>query len=230
MAFLDKFKILKSKSSIDKEIEEYQRMMLYKGIYSLTNSKEFKDYIKTCPADKKKRLFEMYSSWDMVNPMDISNGNYIERIISNPNYYVGTHRSSMIDGYNLLEDDTLDKIFDKGLIVLGDASSGSIRYDAGPNKTLSFFGNSLLPAMINIKGKYKGSTSVIFSMIPKKYVTKDGDIIPGMEHMVYDYDDIGQPYVKPELLVGVMTQTHSEELCKFIPKELLMEQKNGRGI
>ena len=153
---------------------------------------------------KEKRVWkDLIDHWDNKVDITISNelGNLIEKYVTDPNYQFGVHRSHDINGAKPKTDGILHDIMQGGLVVLGDARSGSIRKNEDPSKTVSFCDN-LLNAVILTKSGRQGSNGAVLVAIPSEYVNKEGEILPGKAEDVYNYDESGTPFIKPEYILG----------------------------
>lgn len=153
---------------------------------------------------KEKRAWkDLIDHWDNEVDITISNelGNLIEKYVTDPNYQFGVHRSHDINGAKPKTDGVLHDIMQDGLVVLGDARSGSIRKNEDPSKTVSFCDN-LLNAVILTKSGRQGSNGAVLVAIPSEYVNKEGELLPDKAEKVYNYDEIGNAHIKPEFILG----------------------------
>ncbi len=162
--------------------------------------------------------------WDKID-ITISNelGNLIEEKVKDSDYRFGVHRSYFVDSDDPKNDNTLQNIMQNGLDVFGDASSGAVRKDADPSKTVSFC-NSLLNAVILTKSSRQGSNGAVLVAIPSEFVSEDGEIIPGEEENVYNYGEGGFPSIKPEYILGFAPGGgHHGAHITFIPKSEILK-------
>jgi len=152
---------------------------------------------------KEKKVWkDLVNYWDNIDiSIDGKLGSLIEQYVRDPNYQFGIHRSNEINGNKPKTDGVLHSIMQNGLVVLGDSKSGSIRNDADPSKTVSFC-NNILDAVIMTKSGRQGSNGAVLVAIPSEYVDKEGDLLPCKAEKVYDYDKIGNAYIKPEFILG----------------------------
>lgn len=162
-------------------------------------------------------------TWDKkVNidmPMEL--GRMIESYVSDPNYQFGVHRSNAIDGAEYETDEILQSIMENGLMNLGDASSGAFRKDPSLEKTVSFCDN-MLNAIINIKGSYKGSTGAILVAVPSEYLTQSHRAVPGHENTIYNHNNAGYSYLKPEFILGFVQNLGQNSTLKFTSRQELL--------
>ncbi len=151
---------------------------------------------------ENRALKDLVSYWDNIDiSIDNKLGNLIEQYVKDPNYQFGVHRSNEINGNKPKTDGILHDIMQNGLVVLGDSRSGSIRNNADPSKTVSFC-DSLLNAVILTKSGRQGSNGAVLVAIPSEFVNKEGELLPGKAEEVYNYDEVGNAYIKPEFILG----------------------------
>ena len=152
---------------------------------------------------KERRVWkDLVSYWDNIDiSIDNKLGDLIEQYVKDPDYQFGVHRSNEINGNKPKTDGVLHDIMQNGLVVLGDSRSGAIRNNADPSKTVSFCDN-LLNAVILTKSGRQGSNGAVLVAIPSEFVNKEGDLLPGKAEEVYNYDEIGNAYIKPEFILG----------------------------
>lgn len=176
-------------------------------------------------ANKKARKWyeEVYKSWDESGidlPYDV--GKMVESYVNNPDYVFGVHHSYAINGANYKKDTILHSILEEGLINAGDASSGRIYKDPSVSKTVSMCPDMLI-ATIQLKGSYKGSTGGVLIAIPSRLVDEHGDIKPGMEKEVYNYNELGNSVLKPEFILGFAQNLGRGSKIEFTPRQELLE-------
>ncbi|MBO7664817.1 hypothetical protein J6S46_03115, partial [Candidatus Saccharibacteria bacterium] len=147
----------------------------------------------------------------------------MEHYIDSPNYRFGVHRSNSINGEKPETDAVLNNIMREGLVVLGDASSGSVRNNADPEKTVSFCKN-ILNAVILTKSSRQGSTGAVLVAIPSEYVNEEGELLPGKAENVYNYNEIGNPYIKPEYILGFAPNLGKNTTVDFISRQELLNK------
>lgn len=187
-------------------------------------SEQFELYGK----DKKSRKFwqGVYDSWDndcgIDLPMEV--GKFVEGYVNDPNYVFGVHHSYAINGEEYEDDIVLGSIMEDGLMNLGDASSGAFYKDPSVSKTVSFCPD-MLHAVMQLKGSYKGSTGAVLVAIPSEYVDEYGDIKDGMANKVYNHNQSGYSYLKPEYILGFAQNLGRGSTIKFIPREDLLREK-----
>ena len=173
----------------------------------------------------KKAWKDLIAHWDADDKPKLSAelGELMEHYIDSPNYRFGVHRSSNINGERPETDAVLNNIMQEGLVVLGDASSGSIRNNADPEKTVSFCKN-ILDAVIFTKSSRQGSTGAVLVAIPSEFVNEEGEIVPGKAENVYDYDKIGNAHIKPEYILGFAPNLGKGSTVGFISRQELLNK------
>lgn len=205
-----------------KKINNYIKMMHEKGIYTTLSSTKFQDEIKNFKNMNYKNAINItkyYQNFDktinnVVLPEKI--GLMLEKELNNPNYLIGCHRTSLDN--NIFESEIAKSILKKGLLNMGDASSGSIRLNPNVTKTVSLFSN-LFNSLPILKGTYKGSNGAFILKFPKNLVDEDG--------FVSDNDKIyniinNNSYIKPEYIVGYLD--NSFEISNFYTKEEILKK------
>ena len=173
------------------------------------NSKSMRKLLKDIDRSSKKGGVDM--------PREL--GDSIEAFVNNPEYWIGVHRSWMVDGSKFEHDTSLQNIMKEGLINFGDSSSGSIRKDPKLNKTLDHCDN-MMHTTIYLKNSYKGSTGAILVAIPRKYLEKGYDwadckIKPGAEDYIYNHNSTGNSVIKPEYIMGFVQNLGKGSTLQF---------------
>ncbi len=189
---------------------------------------ESKYYLLSEHLDKryKKAWKDHIDFWDADDKPKISRklGELMEKYIEDPNYVLGVHRSDAIDGTNYKTDQVLKSILNEGIMNLGDASSGAFRIDPDPGKAISPCTN-MLDAVILTKSSYKGSTGAILVAIPREYMNNSGDLIIGKENDIYDHNESGYSYIKPEFILGFAPNPGGKDaVIDFVPKEEILDK------
>ena len=167
-------------------------------------------------------MSEIYKEWDSCGiDMPLELCQMVEKYIKDPNYQFGIHRSWAINGAEYEKDTILKAIMQEGLSNLGDASSGIVYKDPPVSKTISMC-HDMFTATITMKGSYKGSTGAILVAVPSEYVDADGRVKEGMEDKVYDHNEVGSSYLKPEFILGFVKNT-GEGKMEFKSREDLLK-------
>ena len=175
---------------------------------------------------KSKVLKDIYDTWDDCGvEMPEELGEMVEKYVDDPNYQFGVHRSDTIDGQRYTEDETLQSIMTEGLRNFGDASSGSFRKNPAVSKAVAFCPD-MLHAVIQMKGRYKGSTGAVLVAIPDKYVDSDGEVRKGMENEVYCHDKRGFSILKPEFVLGFAQNLGKGSVMEYKTRQELIDGYN----
>ena len=202
---------------------------IVKGVFSKEHQPKSKNYLlmEHLPKDFRKANKDICKGWDECGvDMPAELGESLEMFINDPDYWIGVHRSGWIDGAAFEHDDILQSIMEDGLINLGDSSSGAIRKNSAVSKTLSHC-NNMLNTTIYLKSSYKGSTGAVLVAIPSKYLTDDGDIKPGFESAVYDYDKNGMSRIKPEFMMGFVQNLGPGHKLEFKTRDEILAAKHS---
>lgn len=243
------FKILKKKKQEKEELAKIQKIIeeIQEAKEKSKTSKSFQlinsDYgnnflINTMNRSIEEKnsfyvesIYQMLTSWDNYGDMSLELGKWLEQLISKEDIQIGIHRTGgygMIDPNEVYNSSILYDIFDKGLYITGDISSGVDHKGEiiQPNKNISPL-NNILEGIMYAKSSYKHSTGGIITSIPSEYVTESYSLKDGAEEKIYTKVD-NQWTLKPEYLVGFIAQ--DKGVCTFYSKEDILtnyKEKNN---
>ena len=202
------------KKLINKHIDDCQS----KNLYSVFASKECIDkLINTGDNLNIKYFYESRKKIDDKLPVPMEVGTKLEELINNENLTIGIHRSEISS--DIINDELMRKILEKGIVNYGDLSSGAIRLRPGLTKTVSFPEN-LCNTLNLLKGSYKGSTGGFVLAFPRDSVTIDGEVIGDNDKIYYEIN--GSSYIKPEYIVGYVDTSYG--VMNFFDKEKLINE------
>ncbi len=121
-------------------------------------------------------MFSLSKEYDNYGYMSQELGEELDSLFLDDNYIVGIHRT----GYTYMDDATIEKIFNEGLINNGHIMSGGMDGTQDIQKTVSlFYDFPILNGQLKAAHGYKGSEGCIVVKIPKSYLGKeDGEIKP----------------------------------------------------
>jgi hypothetical protein len=153
-------------------------------------------------------MFNLSKEYDNYGYMSQELGEELDSLFLNNNYIVGIHRT----GYTYMDDITINKIFNEGLINNGHIMSGGIAGTQDIEKTVSlFYDFPILNGQLKAAHGYKGSEGCIVVKIPKSYLGKeDGEIKP----IYYKKDSTVR--LLPEFIYGYIPTKESGILGEII--------------
>ena len=156
-----------------------------------------------CDSNNHQKFKESIDYWDKKVGITMSKdlGETIEKYVDDPKYQFGIHRSNRIDCDDPKNSPTVQEVMQNGIVVMGDAASGSIRNDGSPSKSVDFC-NNLMNAVRLIKGGRQGSNGAILVAIPKEFFDEDGYIIPDKVNVVYNHNKLGNSLINPNFIIG----------------------------
>ena len=154
---------------------------------------------KECNLYYVEYCYDLLKEWDNYGNMPKNISDLLEKLINNPNYHIGIHRTG----------DLSSGVDHKGEIIQ-------------PNKNISPL-NNMLEVVMLCKSSYKRSTGGVITAIPSKYVTSSYKIKDGCADKVY-YKVDNQWTLKPEYLVGFVSQKEGD--CKFYSKNEILNNYN----
>ena len=153
-------------------------------------------------------MFNLSKGFDNYGYMSQELGEELDGLFLDDNYMVGIHRT----GYTPIDDLTIDKIFNEGLINNGHIMSGGMDGTQDIEKTVSlFYDFPVLNGQLKAAHNYKGSEGCIVVRIPKSYLGKEeGEIKP----IYYKKDS----YVRllPEFIYGYIPTDKNGVLGEII--------------
>ena len=153
-------------------------------------------------------MFNLSKGFDNYGYMSQELGEELDSLFLDDNYMVGIHRT----GYTPIDDLTIDKIFNEGLINNGHIMSGGMDGTQDIEKTVSlFYDFPVLNGQLKAAHNYKGSEGCIVVRIPKSYLGKEeGEIKP----IYYKKDS----YVRllPEFIYGYIPTDKNGVLGEMI--------------
>ena len=182
---------------------------------------------KECNPYYVEYCYDLLKEWDNYGNLPKNISDLLENLINDSNYHIGIHRTGgygMIEVDDIFSSELLHDIFQKGLYITGDLSSGVDHKGEiiHPNKNISPL-NNMLEVVMLCKSSYKRSTGGVITAIPSKYVTSSYKIKDGCADKVY-YKVDNQWTLKPEYLVGFVSQ--NEGNCKFYTKNEILNNYN----
>lgn len=121
-------------------------------------------------------IFQLSKEYDNYGYMSQQLGEELDSLFLDDSYMVGIHRT----GYTRMDDVTIKKIFNEGLINNGHIMSGGMDGTQDIEKTVSlFYDFPILNGQLKAAHGYKGSEGCMIVRIPKSYLGKeDGEIKP----------------------------------------------------
>ena len=218
----DSKKIIKDNISIEdiiKIYEEYSIKSLKENKYYIQGSNYFKSLIDNKEYDLLRFFIipnaKIIDESNITIPLEL--GYKLEEIISNKNIRLGIHQSDSIIN-NPLEDNTLISIMNKGLINNGSIMQGQIyTHTIQPSKTIRNAEDIIFATRI-IKSSFRNSKGSLLIGLPRNIINIDYDLIDdSYANIIYDYDENGMCYIKPEYIIGYISTENN--MCKFYSKE-----------
>lgn len=121
-------------------------------------------------------MFNLSKGYDNYGYMSQELGEELDGLFLDDSYIVGIHRT----GYTYMDEATINKIFNEGLINNGHIMSGGMAGTQDIEKTVSlFYDFPILNGQLKSAHGYKGSEGCLVVKIPKSYLGKeDGEIKP----------------------------------------------------
>lgn len=211
--------------------EEYRKKSIEEDIYYLKGSKFMKMFLK-----KFRNVPHFYhffiNHFNRLDqkepriPLDI--GLKIEELISTKEAFLGMHRSDSILGKPVLEDKILYAIMREGLIDNGAAMQGAFSSYVSPSQTVSPANDPIL-AIDLLKTSFRGSSGAVLVLLPRKYINGQFDLLRNVDpKCVFQYDEKGICYIKPEFIVGYIHQDSNG--FQFYSREEILANHPKRGL
>lgn len=225
------FKVLFGrKNEIKKKLRKYQKKAIEDDNFYLCGSTTIKKLIESAlkSGNDPSSIFEICEEWDLEKTIPYDVGCYIEKLVNNPSIRFGVHRTQISNFENEgISSSMLNSIFTEGLrnngaLIQNGYTTQSINQ---PYQTVSFSSN-LLNNIIHLKTHYHGSDGAVLVAIPSKYVDSEGNIIPGHENDVYNIDERNIPTIKPEFLVGFLS--NNKERCEYFAADDIRNVSRSR--
>lgn len=179
------------------------------GYSILKSSKSLKEH---------EYIFNLSKDYDNYGYMSQELGEELDNMFLDNRYIVGIHRT----GYTYMDSDTINKIFNEGLINNGHIMSGGMAGTQDIEKTVSlFYDFPILNAQLKAASGYKGSEGCILVKIPKSYIGKeDGEIKP-----IY-YKKDASIRLLPEFVYGYIPVDKNGKLGEIIHNPNYKENHN----
>lgn len=197
----------------------------------LFKRKEYKSYI-----NEKKYLYDLADKEYEAGKEDLDKkaiiprrlANMLIKIIHHPNYTLAIHKSYRIHGENYENDPILYEIMRDGLWNDGDlmSISGSPRSNPALGRAVRFI-YSPIEMKSHLTDRYKGSTGGVILVFPNKFINPydvDADK-EGMENEIYNHDESGRSIIKPEFIIGFVSNLGAGSVCKFVSREEILNHK-----
>ncbi|MBQ2946541.1 MAG: hypothetical protein IJE04_01645 [Bacilli bacterium] len=182
-----KFNLFKNKKEIESLRTKLIKQLTYDHGYSLLRSS------KTIQ-EENDFILQLAKQYDEYGYMSEELGMELDGLFEDKDYVIGIHRT----GYNDMDQQMIDNIFNKGLINNGHIMQGGMAGNFDIEKTVSIFPDfTVLNGQLKAAHGYKGSQGCIIVKIPKSYLGKsDGPIEP----IYYKHDNVTK--LLPEFVYG----------------------------
>jgi len=163
------FSLFKKKKDIESMRIKLMKELTYTHGYSILRSSN------TLKEDNEF-ILNLAKQYDEYGYMSEELGKELDSLFENQDYIIGIHRT----GYNYMDEEMINKIFNKGLINNGHIMQGGMAGSQDIEKTVSLFDDfTVLNGQLKAAHGYKGSQGCIIVKIPKSYLGKcDGEIKP----------------------------------------------------
>ena len=212
---------------INKLCDKYKEKSIKEGKYFFLAEDKYRKFILTCPSE-----LDMYKDWDDYGSVPIELIRRLELIIDDENYRLFIHRTAVFSEEKLYDNKILNNILTTGLINNGHShTNGSKKVENPPITDTADMIDSVLYLQILLKTHRTDSFgepshgSVIF-ILPKEYVDDEGNIIVDPK-LIYNYDEVDVPHIKPEFILGITTLNDENYLgeCRYYSKEEILENQ-----
>lgn len=181
------FSIFKKKKDIESMRIKLIKELTYTHGYSILRS-------SNTLIDDNEFMLNLAKQYDEYGYMSEELGRELDSLFQDKDYVIGIHRT----GYNYMDDNMINSIFNKGLINNGHMMQGANVGSQDMEKTVSLFNDFvILNGQLKAAHGYKGSQGCVIVKIPKSYLGKsNGDIKP-----IY-YIDGSITKLLPEFIYG----------------------------